>query len=373
MRINPVKSPGIATAFQAKIIDGHTHLGKWGDNHYSIESLDKFVKEPINISIRGIKSQDTIEKMVVSSAFVLSDNGRSTDELSGNEQLLKIIDKKKEYIPIAVCQPNKTGGDTSKIKQLFENNPNKFKGLKFHPTALPMDNERDFFKAYEPYMNFAKNKKLPCFFHCQGGQADAWNIYELAQKTPEVPVVLGHSGSIANNEIINRENAIKVFEDSLKTKKANIYMDLSWVDWNEQGFPSQEQRDIKRILTVAKENNGLNKVLFGTDAPLGCFGEWESPHFNNKTCYENTVSYLKTTIADLFGKNAPKVMNNVFYENSRKLYGCSMVNKNNMIKGGGILAGAIVLATGAAALIKKNRNSGTSDTELKRKINSRKR
>lgn len=374
MRISPVKTPvAAAPAFKAKIIDGHAHLGKWGDKYYGVEMLDKFIKEPININVDGVKSQDTLEKMIVSSAFAITDNGRTADELTGNEQMLKMIEGKKEYVPIAVCQPNKTGGDISKLEELFNKYPEKFKGLKFHPTALPMENENDFMKAYEPYMKFAQKKKLPCFFHCQGGQASAWNIYDLAQKTPEVPVILGHSGSIANGENINRENAIKVFEDALKTKKANIYMDLSWVDWSEQGFPSKEQPNIKRILTVAKENNGLNKVMFGTDAPLGCFGEWESPHFNNKTCYSDTVNFIKKTVSNMFGRESKKVNNKIFYENASQLYLNTLSPKQKLIKKGSIAAGAVLLcAAGAAFFLKNNSKSGTSNTELKSKINTRK-
>ncbi len=358
MRISAVNSTyNAAPAFQAKIIDGHAHLGEWGNNYYGIDKLDKFVKSPIDVNVNGVKTQDTIEKMVISSAFVINNHGNNADELTGNEAMLKMIKGRKEYIPIAVCQPNKTGGNTSKIEELFNKHPKVFKGLKFHPTALPLDNDADLLKAYEPYIKFAEKKKLPCFFHCQGGQADAWRIYEIAQKAPDVPVILGHAGSIANNETANRENAIKVFEDALKTKKANIYVDLSWVDWNNDGFPSKNQPDVKRILKIASDNKGLDKVVFGTDAPLGCFGEWESPDFNNKTCYSDTVSNLKKTIAEMFGKDAKKVTQKVFYDNANKLYSNPL--QRNLKKYGLAAAGLVVAAgivTGIACKGGKNSN-----------------
>ena len=355
MRIIPVVSGrGANPAFQAKIIDGHAHLGKWGERTYGVDNLDKFIKSPIEVVVNGQKSTDTIEKMVVSSAFALADKGNFADELTGNEKMLTMIEGRKEFIPLAVCQPSKTNGDITNIKELFNRHPNTFSGLKFHPTTLPLENDADFLKAYEPYINFAKEKNLPCFFHCQGGQADAWKIYELAQKAPEVPFILGHSGSLAGEGRVNRENAIKVFEDALKTKKANIYMDLSWVDWLDSGFPSKEQPDTRRILDIAYNNNGLGKVVFGTDAPLGCYGEWESPHFNNKRCYSDTVSYLKTTISQLFGKDAEKVSKQIFYSNSKKLYMKKGLFVSPLAKAGAAIAGVVAVGAIGAAAVNKN-------------------
>lgn len=375
MRVNSINSSLAAKpAFKAKIIDGHAHLGRWDKNNYGIDKLDKFVNSTLNISINGQKSTDTIEKMVISSAFVLENKGNSTNEIAGNEMLLDMIKGRKEYIPIAVCQPNKTNGDTTNIRKLFETHPNQFKGLKFHPTALPLANDSDVIRIYTPYIDFAKEKKLPCFFHCQGGQADAWKIYELAQKAPELPFVLGHSGAVDAEGRVNRENAIKVFEDSLKTKKANIYMDLSWVDWDNQGFPSKEQPDVKRILTVARQNNGLDKIVFGTDAPLGCFGEWESKDFNNKTCYEDAVSRFKTTIKNMFGNKSEKVIDKIFYSNAKKLYSIKEVSgKLKFAKGGSAAVGLAAFCALGTALLNRNSDTTGIDHKLRNKIKHNKR
>ncbi len=363
---------GTAPAFQAKTNDAHVYLGRWGEKNYGIDKLDKFVKTPIDVYVNGVKAKDTIEKMIVASAYVLSDQGNTADEIVGNEELLKMIEGRKEYVPIAVCQPNKTMGDTSKIEKLFNKHPKVFKGLQFHATALPLANDGDLMKAYEPYIKFAEKKKLPCYFHCQGGQAGAWPIYELAQKAPKLPVILGHSGSKAGEGNSNRENALKVFEDSLKTKKANIYMELSWVDWSNQGFPSKDQPDVKRILKIAHDNNGLDKVLFGTDAPLGCFGEWESPHFNNRTCYSDAVSSVKQTISDLFGKEADSVTDKVFYKNVEKLYTDSPLNKVNKLKSvaskktaGIVAAGVVVVGSVATAIREIKENNSSQKSRLK--------
>lgn len=345
--ISSTKNSVNPLSFQAKIIDAHAHLGKIWDKNYGIDSLDKFIKEPISVHVNNVTTKDTIEKMIVSSGSAVTGE---LDELVGNKQLLGIIRGRKEYLPIAVCQPAKTAGNISNIKKLFEAHP-EFSGLKFHPTFMPIQGDVNFTNAYLPYMEFAKSKNLPCLFHCQGGDADAYKIYELAKKTPKVPVILGHSGSTAGEGIINRTHAIEVFEKALTKKDANIYLDLSWVDWTDQGFPQKNQPDVKRILNIAKENNGINKILFGTDAPLGCFGEWESPHFNNKTCYSDAVSYFKQSISDVFGKDAEKVSNKIFYENANNIFKPSSkpsIAKNAIIAFAGVafLAAICKLASG---------------------------
>lgn len=304
-------------AFTAKIIDSHSHFGKFMGKEYEIDNLDKFIKSEIPTHINGKKGSDTIEKMIVSNCDAIEG---TLDELAGNKKILNIIRGREEYLPLAVCQPAKTNGDTSKIKQLFQENPGKFVGLKFHGTCLPLENEAKLTESYLPYMKFAQEKKIPCLFHCQGGQASGETIYKLAQQVPDVPVILGHAGSMTGEGRANREAALNAFKCSLKNKDANIYLDLSWVGWQDNGFPAKKHNDVKEILEIAKEHKATNKILFGTDAPLGCFGEWESPHFSNKTCYSDTVSAFKEQINEVFGKKGKSIANEIFYENANKLY-----------------------------------------------------
>ena len=287
--------------FEAKIIDSHAHFGKFTGQEYEIDKLDKFVKSEIPTHIHGKKGADTIEKMIVSSCDAIEG---SLDELAGNKKLLNIIRGRKEYLPLAVCQPARTGGNVSNIRTLFQENPNSFVGLKFHGTCLPLENEAAFTESYLPYLKLAQEKKIPCLFHCQGGQASADKIYGLAKQVPDVPVILGHSGSMAGEGRANRDAALRVFKDSLVNKTANLYLDLSWVGW-EKDFPAKNHPEVKEILELAKEHKATNRILFGSDAPLGCFGEWESPHFSNKGCYSDTVSNFKEHHLKPLMENAP--------------------------------------------------------------------
>ena len=295
MQVSAVRPVVSATkpAFTAKIIDSHTHLGHIFGRDYGIDALDKFVKTNIPTEINGKKDFDTIERVIVSNGDAV---GGTLNELQGNEKMLNMIRGRKEYLPLAVCQPAKTGGDISQIEQLFQKHPNEFVGLKFHPTVLPVANEAEYVKSYTPYMEFANKHKLPCLFHCQGGQAGAEKIMELAKKVPEVPVILAHAGSLDAEGYANRDAALRVFEESLTKKNANIYLDMSWVGWGNDGLPQRHNEDVSRILKLAKEKNGTHKLLFATDAPLGCFGEQEISHCGNKASYSKAVSYLKEQI-----------------------------------------------------------------------------
>lgn len=354
-------------AFQAKIFDGHAHLGKVGNKNYGLSDLDKFVKQNLNIKINEQQTVDTIEKIAVSSGFVLTGE---MNELAGNEKLLEMIKGRSEYVPIAVCQPNKTNGDISNIKELFKKHP-EFSGLKFHPKFLPMANEADYMKAYEPYMEFAKKNNLACLFHCEGGQASPEKIYELAKKTPKVPVILGHSGAIENGSRVHREKVFEIFENSLKNKDANIHLDLSWVDWTTDGYPQRNQVDTTKILKIAEKYNATDKIIFGSDAPLGCFGEWENSGFNNKKCYEEAVGSFKQTIKFVFGDKSEKVTNQIFYDNADRLFCKRSAQKptNPWLKRGGIAAAVVAVVFGVYEAVKHTQNNDKNpNKKIKAKI-----
>lgn len=357
----------VSPSFEAKIIDSHAHLGRFMEKDYGLDALDKFVKSNVETSINGVLGSDTIEKMIVSNMDAIEG---TMNEIDGNKKILNMIGNRKEYLPMAVCQPAKTGGDVSAIEKLLAENPNKFVGLKFHPTCLPLANDAEYAKAYLPYMELAKKHNLPCLFHCQGGQASADRIYELAQKVPDVPVILGHSGSLAGEGRPNRDAALRVFKDSLDTKKANILLDLSWVGWGADDFPAKKHPEVKEILEIAKDKKATNKILFGTDAPLGCFGTWESPHFSNKVSYSNTVSYFKEQIHDVFGKEGETVANKIFYENANNMFVKNQRNNkifnNKHLKHAAMAIGVMVLGLGALAAI-TSRNKSDVD-KFKHKI-----
>lgn len=317
-------------SFRGAIIDSHIHWGHFKKKEnpselvmYDGNHLDTFVKSPLDIVVSGANQQDNVEKVIVSNLDCLILNGMK-DETDGNKAMLDFCDKNSKYHPLAVCQPSKTHGNASKVNKLLQENPNKFVGLKFHPRDFNLQAND---KSYKPYMRLAERFKLPCVFHSDV-QLDANNnvldeisspksIYALAKDFPDVPVVMAHMG--AGKSPFSHDEAIKVLEESIVNNDAKLYVDLSWVDWDD-GLSSKKQPSVVKLIKMLQKNNATDRVLFGTDAPLGCYGENPVKDLSPKHAYEKTVGDLKTVIKENFGKEADELINKIFYKNAEDLY-----------------------------------------------------
>jgi len=309
MKINPIDK----MSFKGNIIDAHAHTGKWYAKDYGADSLDVFIKEPLNITLNGVKQQDIVEKMLVSNLSCIDSNGL-LDETVGNTKMLELCANNPKLYPLAVCQPNKTGGNASELKSLIDKNEGKFVGLKFHPHGLPLVASS---AEYDDYLKLALKKKLPCLFHCQDNNSSPEAIYTLAKRHPKVPVIMAHLG--AGGEA-NHKKAIDVLLESIQKGDAKLYADISWVDWGMDGFPSNKQNSIVDVIKKLKKENALDRLMFGTDAPLGCFGENGASNISPKQAYEQTVSNLKTVIKDNFTDDADDIINKIFHDNADELF-----------------------------------------------------
>ena len=140
------------TNFMGKIIDSHAHIGKHNRGCYIKSDLDVFVKSEL-------PNNDTVEKMLVSDLDVLHG---IKNEFEGNKLALETFKNNEKYSLLASCNPK--DGEISNIKKLFKDYPSGFVGLKFHSDIQQLDLDN---KKYEPYLEFASKKKLPCLFHSQ--------------------------------------------------------------------------------------------------------------------------------------------------------------------------------------------------------------
>lgn len=320
---------------------------------------------------------DKIEKMFVSNLDCmvrnhpvikessLTDNGTPflQNEIDGNLALLSKYRRNKNYVLYAVCQPGY--GNVSNIEQVFRKGPKKFKGLKFHPKQLDIPADA---KCYDEYMDFAQKKNLPCLFHSQvnvdyqvpGGRlvedmtlwdkSDPEFIYRLAKRHPSVPVILAHTGAggtLAHNK------AIEVLLNSIDKKDANLYCDISWVDF-ENGLPADKPGSVIDLIKKLKERNALDRLMFGTDSPLGCYGEAEIPGLKPEKAYKLTVEKLKNAIRMNFDTDSEKIISKIFYENARDLFfGADNVQsaKKGIKKSHKIIGGIISAFIGVGALL----------------------
>ena len=147
--------------FKGSIIDAHMHIGHWNKNgnsnntlNFDSNTIDEFIKSPLNVQVKGEAQQDSVEKVIISNLDGLVENGQ--DETTANKALLELCDKNTKYHALAVCQPSVTSGNSVNINNLIQENPDKFVGLKFHPRHFGAQADSDI---YRPYMFVAERYK----------------------------------------------------------------------------------------------------------------------------------------------------------------------------------------------------------------------
>jgi hypothetical protein len=151
-----------------------------------------------------------------------------------------------------------------------------FRGIKLHPL---MDAYLPDSEIVHPVMEQAEKFKIPVLFHCgHPPWSLPWHFENLADRFSEVPIILGHMG---HGHIVYINGAISVAQ-----KFDNVYLETS-------GMPMHTK------IKEAVDKVGLNKVLYGSDAPFG------HPAFELKKV---EVSGLKKhEISRVLGENAQEL------------------------------------------------------------------
>lgn len=313
MKINNICS----ISFNAKIIDSHCHIGQWNENN----NLKDYTKD-MDIFIKNtLDNGDVVEKVIISNLDCMTKNNNGKfllNEIDGNKMLADYSRNNSKIAPLLTCQPGQ--GSVNNIKNLFSENPKTFVGLKFHPEQIGIV-ANDI--VYEPYLEFAKNKKLPCLFHSGGTKvSNPKAILNLAEKFPEVDIIIAHWGAECGGDY---DLVTDIIIDSVKNKKSKIYADISWIDCNDQAKPT-----LKKIIKRLKEENALDRILFGSDAPLGRFGGNGENNIKPMQAYTQTIQDIKNMIKKEYSPSeADEIIEKIFYKNSKDLF-----FKNNKTKSG---------------------------------------
>lgn len=351
MKVNSVNN----FMFKGKIIDSHGHIGSWNEGNalknYN-NDIDVFIKS-------NLENGDIVEKMIISNLDCMSKKSVSefiSNEVIGNRNLLEFAKNNPKIAPLATCQPG--FGNVENIAKLFAENPNKFVGLKFHPEQLqiPVDNI-----AYEPYLKFAQENSLTCLFH--SGSSAVSNpelIQKMAKKFPETNFVIAHWGAEWGGDY---DKVTNIIIDSVKNKNSKIYADISWVDCNDKA-----KSTLKKIIKQLKEADAMDRILFGSDAPLGRFGGNGENGLSPRRAYSELVSDIKAMINNEFEpKEAEEIIDKIFYKNSTELFfkkGESVKTPVEMPKPKGkigkylVVFGAVVITGIAALKIASNKKKG---------------
>lgn len=307
--------------FKGKIIDAHVHCGQWNYDKFPCEDVIKFFSKKFN------NGKDYVDKVIISNLDCIKngkDNRPLKDEIKGNLLLLKAAIKNKKFIPFVVCQPGH--GSAENIELLLKQYPDIIKGLKFHPACLGLA-ANDV--RYVQYMQIAEKYNKPCLFHSEvqadktgniirNGVSDPDFIYETARQFPNVPVILGHMGLGGDKA---HKVGINTLLKSIENNDAKLYADLAWVDWDNPAKPNIV--DVIDQLQHTSKGDMTERLLFGTDAPLGVFGE---KAIKQQGAYDANIKNIKNAIKENFGDDANKIISRIFYRNSKKLLDKQNIN-----------------------------------------------
>ena len=171
-------------------------------------------------------------------------------------------------------------------------------------------------------MKLAEKYNKPCLFHSEvlsdeagnilrNGVSDPGFIYETAKQFPNVSVILGHMGLGGDKA---HKIGINTLLKSIENDDAKLYADLAWVDWDNPIKPNIIEV-IDKLLHTSK-GDMTSRLLFGTDAPLGVFGE---KALKQQGAYDTNIRNIKNAIKNNFGDDANKLISRIFYRNSKKL------------------------------------------------------
>ena len=141
-------------------------------------------------------------------------------------------------------------------------------------------------------------------------------IYELARRHKNVPVILGHMGG---NEGINTKAAVDAIVESIENNSANLYADISWVNADTAEKPDIIEA-IKRLKSTSKGDK-TDRLLFGTDAPIDRFGGQGEFGIKPLEAYQKVIIDVKNSIRKAFPqKEANKLIEKIFYKNAQDLF-----------------------------------------------------
>lgn len=276
------------------ILDSHVHFGNspWGNfsPEYLINILGEKVDFAICSNLEGIESPNF------------------KDEIECNLEMLEVSKKYPKLKPLIVCQPNLTD-NADKVCFLLENY-SEFIGLKFHPECmkLPADSEK-----YDKYLKLAQKFKKPCLYHA-GHMKSRFSspklIYKKAQQFPDVPIILGHL-STGPKQV--HEEAIAILLESIEKENANLYVDISWIDFAYEQLNETYEDTLMLIESLKNTPKGdfTHRILWASDCPVGKFNQ-------TKESYARNLQIFKERVLERF--NDEKLLNNLFAGNAIRLY-----------------------------------------------------
>jgi hypothetical protein len=166
-----------------------------------------------------------------------------------------------------------------------------FAGLKFHPTV---DGYRADDGRLDAYLDVAASADRPVAFHSAPGDADPRYISRLAERHPDVPVILYHTYLGPPD---GRRRAV-----GHALRLPNLYVETSWCRW----------RAVARFV----DQLGPERVLFGSDASIDGPHHYrrQPPNVEGRETYNDGLLNLVTALG-------PDASQAVMGGNARRIFG----------------------------------------------------
>lgn len=212
------------------VIDGHAHLGGYPNFYMNRPDAGSMV--------------EVMDRIGMKAAVVSANATLRSDPEYGNRMTLQAIrDFPGRILGYVTANPHYTDSMEEMLNR-YLNEPGVV-GIKLHPEThddYPMIGPR-----YEPMWAVAAERRVPVLFHTYFGGDSIEDIAWLAQKYPEVPLLVGH---------MLQDKSLDAMVELANTFP-NIYIDLS----------VPESFGVTEFFVEALEN--LQKLIFGTDFPWG--------------------------------------------------------------------------------------------------------
>ena len=247
------------------IIDGHAHLGE-----YPLF----FMNKP---DAGGMV--EVMDRIGVQAAIVSANAALRSDPEYGNQLVLKAVrDYPGRMLGYVIANPH-YAEDLEESLNRYLNEPGMV-GIKLHPEChddYPMLGPR-----YEPMWAVAAERRAPVLFHTYFGGDSLEDIAQLADRYPEVPLLVGHE--------LQDKNLDAMAE--LANSFPNVYVDLS----------VPEIFGVTEFFVEALDD--IRKLLFGTDFP------WGNCHFR--------------VAAVIYARVSEEIKRKILGENMAELLGISL-------------------------------------------------
>lgn len=272
------------------IIDAHVHYGNSYLGNFSPEFLISILDEEIDYAIcSNLEGMDRLSLK---------------NELDCNVDMLRVSKLYPKLKPLAVCQADRAL-DNKTIRFLLTEYK-QFVGLKFHPECmkLPATSEK-----YDKYLELAREFKKPCLFHSghiKSRFSSPFLIYQKAKQFPDVPFILGH---LSTGPEYSHEIATDILIESIENDSATLYADVSWLDYNTEGF-SESIKLIERLRNTSK-GDYTSRILWGSDAPMG-------EHNQNLVIYHDNLNKYISALREYFKDE--ELINKIICLNTREVY-----------------------------------------------------